>query len=104
VLQVEPHVDGIFLLLNGDDVFSESVAPTVEGVAEEDAALAVEEVLPAFTATTGVIQTDETGRMRGSSRNRPSRRRWSRPGVTSCRRTSFMRVRCSGRRPRASTS
>jgi dTDP-glucose pyrophosphorylase len=46
--------------LNGDKFFTGSVAPAVEGVAEEDAALAVEEVSPAVTATTGVIETDET--------------------------------------------
>ncbi|OYR83514.1 sugar nucleotidyltransferase [Halorubrum ezzemoulense] len=65
VLQAEPHVDGTFLLVNGDNVFVGSVAPAVEAAAEADAALAVEEVSPAVAATTGVIETDEVGRVRG---------------------------------------
>ncbi|SDF03983.1 glucose-1-phosphate thymidylyltransferase [Halorubrum xinjiangense] len=65
VLQAEPHVDGIFLLLNGDNVFAESVAPAVEAAGEADAALAVEEVSPEVATTTGVIETDERGRVTG---------------------------------------
>ena len=65
VLQAEPHVDGTFLLLNGDNVFAGSVAPAIEAVAEADAALAVEEVSPAVASTTGVIETDERGRVTG---------------------------------------
>jgi dTDP-glucose pyrophosphorylase len=53
VLQTKRHVDGIFLLLNGDNVFTGSVAPVVE------------EVSPEVAATTGVIKTDETGRVTG---------------------------------------
>ncbi|SFR34640.1 glucose-1-phosphate thymidylyltransferase [Halorubrum sodomense] len=65
VLQAEPHVDGTFLLVNGDNVFAGSVAPAVEAVAEADAVLAVEEVSPEVAATTGVIETDEVGRVTG---------------------------------------
>jgi glucose-1-phosphate thymidylyltransferase len=65
VLQAEPYVDGTFLLVNGDNVLAESVAPAVEAVEEADAALAVEEVSPAVAATTGVIETVEAGRVTG---------------------------------------
>jgi glucose-1-phosphate thymidylyltransferase len=63
VLQAESHVDGTFLLVNGDNVFAESVAPAIEAVGEADAALAVEEVSPAVATTTGVIETDDTERV-----------------------------------------
>ena len=53
VLQTKRHVDGIFLLLNGDNVFAGSVAPVVE------------EVSPEVAATTGVIKTDDQGRVTG---------------------------------------
>ena len=59
MLQAKPHVDGTFLLVNGDNVFAGSVAPAVEAAEEADAALAVEEVSPAVATTTGVIETDE---------------------------------------------
>ena len=65
VLQAEPHVDGTFLLVNGDNVFAGSVAPAVEAVEEADAVLAVEEVSSEVAATTGVIETDERGRVTG---------------------------------------
>ena len=65
VLQAEPHVDGTFLLVNGDNVFAGSVAPAIEAVEKADAALAVEEVSPEVAATTGVIETDERGRVTG---------------------------------------
>ncbi|MFD1597530.1 sugar phosphate nucleotidyltransferase [Halobellus rarus] len=65
VLQAEPYVDGTFLLLNGDNVFAESVEPAVKAVGEADVALAVEEVSPAVAKTTGVIRTDETGDVTG---------------------------------------
>ncbi|ELZ50774.1 sugar nucleotidyltransferase [Halorubrum coriense DSM 10284] len=65
VVQVEPYVDGTFLLVNGDNVFGGSVAPAIAAVAEADAALAVEEVSPEDAATTGVIATDAAGRMTG---------------------------------------
>ena len=65
VLQAEPHIDGTFLLVNGDNVFAESVAPAVEAVGEAVAALAVEAVSAKVAATTGVIETDERGRVTG---------------------------------------
>ena len=65
VLQAEPHVDGPFLFVNGDNVFAGSVAPAVAAAEEADAALAVEEVSPEVAATTGVIETDEAGRVTG---------------------------------------
>ena len=65
VLQAEPHVDGAFLLVNGDNVFTGSVASAVEVLREADAALAVEEVSPEVAATTGVIETDGAGRVTG---------------------------------------
>ncbi|TKX61853.1 sugar phosphate nucleotidyltransferase [Halorubrum sp. GN12_10-3_MGM] len=63
VLQAEPHVDGTFLLVNGDNVFAGSVEPAVEAVGEANAVLAVEEVSAEVAATTGVIETDERGRV-----------------------------------------
>ncbi|QUO47711.1 sugar phosphate nucleotidyltransferase [Halorubrum ruber] len=65
VLQAEPHVEGTFLLVNGDNVFAGSVAPAVAAVEEADAVLAVEEVSSEVAATTGVIETDERGRVTG---------------------------------------
>jgi glucose-1-phosphate thymidylyltransferase len=65
VLQAQPHVDGTFLLVNGDNVFAGSVAPAVAAVEEADAALGVEEVSPEVAATTGVIETDEAERVTG---------------------------------------
>jgi glucose-1-phosphate thymidylyltransferase len=65
VLQAEPHVDGPFLLVNGDNVFAGSVEPAVEAAGEADAVLAVEEVSSEVARTTGVIETDERGRVTG---------------------------------------
>lgn len=65
VLQAEPHVDGTFLLVNGDNVFREGVRPAIEAVAGTDAVLAVEDVSVEVAATTGVIRTDEAGRVTG---------------------------------------
>ena len=65
VLQAKPYVDGTFLLVNGDNVFVGSVEPAVAGVEGADAVLAVEEVSPAVARTTGVIETDERGRVSG---------------------------------------
>jgi glucose-1-phosphate thymidylyltransferase len=65
VLQAEPHVDETFLLLNGGNVFAGSVDPAVEAVEEADAALAIEDMSPEIAARTGVIETDEAGRVTG---------------------------------------
>nr|ABQ76018.1 sugar nucleotidyltransferase II [uncultured haloarchaeon] len=61
VLQAESQIDGDFLLLNGDNVFTRSVGPIVDASERFDAVLGVEEVSPAVAQTTGVIQTDQTG-------------------------------------------
>ena len=60
VLQAEPHIDGPFLLLNGDNVFAGSVAPAVSAASKEniDGVLAVEEVSVAKASTTGVLELD----------------------------------------------
>lgn len=60
VLQAEPHIDGSFLLLNGDNVFAGSVAPAVAAAdaVNVDGVLAVEEVSHAEAATTGVLKLD----------------------------------------------
>ena len=82
MLQAEPHVGGTFLLMNGDNVFAGSVESAIEAVEEADTALAVKEVSPEVATTTGVIETDEAGRVTGIVENRPiRRRRSSRPGA-----------------------
>jgi glucose-1-phosphate thymidylyltransferase len=62
VLQTEPHIDGTFLLLNGDNVLAESVEPVVEAEGDADAVLAVEEVSLSVAKATGVIEPNEEGR------------------------------------------
>jgi len=66
VLQAEPHVDGDFLLVNGDNVFAGSVGPAVERARNDDvdAVLAVEDVSEAVAQTTGVLTMD-AGRVTG---------------------------------------
>ncbi|MDL0138934.1 sugar phosphate nucleotidyltransferase [Halobacterium salinarum] len=61
VLQAEIHVDGTFLMLNGDNVFVESLTPVVEVADREDvdAVLAVEDVSPDEATTTGVLQFED---------------------------------------------
>lgn len=65
MLQAEPHVNGTFFLLNGDNVFSGSVKPAVGAVTDADAVLAVEEVSLAVAKSTGVVRMDETGSVTG---------------------------------------
>ena len=65
VSRAEPHVDGTFLLVNGDNVFIPSVEPAVAAATEVDAVLAVEEVASEVAATNGVIETDDAGRVTG---------------------------------------
>lgn len=60
VLQAEPHVVGPFLVVNGDNVFTDSLAPVVttrerDGV---DGAIAVETVSPETARHTGVVELD----------------------------------------------
>jgi glucose-1-phosphate thymidylyltransferase len=105
VLQAEPYVDGTFLLVNGDNVFPRSVEPAVAGVEGADAVLAVEEVSPAVAATTGVIETDETGCVTGiveKPDDPPSTLVTT--GWYVLPEDVFHAARCSGRRPRARTS
>jgi dTDP-glucose pyrophosphorylase len=66
VRQAEPHIDGPFLVLNGDNVFAGSVAPAVATADEEgiDGVLAVESVSRAEATTTGVLKLDD-GRVTG---------------------------------------
>jgi glucose-1-phosphate thymidylyltransferase len=61
VLQAAPHIDGSFLLLNGDNIFTGSVAPAVAAAAEEgaDGVLAVEDVSNAEATTTGVLKLND---------------------------------------------
>jgi glucose-1-phosphate thymidylyltransferase len=61
VVQARPHVDGTFLLVNGDNVFAGSVVPAVAAVGEADAVLGVEEVSPEVATTTSMIEPDERG-------------------------------------------
>lgn len=58
VLQAEPHVDGPFLVVNGDNVFAESLTPAVEAAEPEtvDGVLGVETVSSAEASQTGVIE------------------------------------------------
>ena len=60
VRQAESHVDGAFLVVNGDNVFGESLEPVVtvlkrEGVA---GAIAVESVPPETARQTGVVELE----------------------------------------------
>ena len=60
VQQAESHVDGAFLVVNGDNVFGESLEPVVtvlerEGVA---GAIAVESVPPETARQTGVVELE----------------------------------------------
>lgn len=58
VLQAEPHVDGSFVVVNGDNVFGSSLRPVVEAAGREDTdgALAVTTVSREAATRTGVIE------------------------------------------------
>jgi glucose-1-phosphate thymidylyltransferase len=60
VLQAAPHVNGEFVVLNGDNVFADSIAPVIERAREPavDGALLVETVPPEQARETGVVETD----------------------------------------------
>ena len=66
VLQAEPHVDGQFVVLNGDNVFAGGTGEALERAAEPsvDAALLVEEVSRAAARETGVVEVND-GRVTG---------------------------------------
>ncbi|WP_255291462.1 sugar phosphate nucleotidyltransferase [Natrinema sp. CBA1119] len=59
VLQAEPHVDGSFVVVNGDNIFGTSLRPVVEAADREDTdgALAVTTVSREAATKTGVIET-----------------------------------------------
>lgn len=65
VLQAEPHVSGTFLLVNGDNVFVDSLQPAVEAADTADAVLAVEDVSVDVARTTGVLRMDDDGTVSG---------------------------------------
>lgn len=67
VAQARETVTGSFLVVNGDNVFREGVTPAVEAAREPgvDGVLAVETVSREVARTTGVIRTDESGRVVG---------------------------------------
>ncbi|TYL39310.1 UTP--glucose-1-phosphate uridylyltransferase [Natronococcus pandeyae] len=58
---VEPHVDGPFVVLNGDNVFGGSIAPAVERfeTTEADLVLLCEEVDRETARATGVVDVDD---------------------------------------------
>lgn len=65
--QAEPHVDGDFVLLNGDNVFRANLAETVDRHRETAATvtLLVESVTPDAARETGVLSIDEDGEITG---------------------------------------
>ena len=66
VLRAEPHVDGQFVVLNGDNVFDGSIRPAIECARQEgtDAAVLVEDATREEATRTGVVETAE-GRVTG---------------------------------------
>ena len=66
VLQAEPHVQGTFVVLNGDSVFAGGIGEALQPVTEPDvdAALLVEKVSRAQARETGVVEVDD-GRVTG---------------------------------------
>lgn len=61
VLQAAPHIDAQFLVLNGDNVFAESLGAvvTAAGQSEIDGALTIEKVSSDVARTTGVLEFAE---------------------------------------------
>lgn len=60
VLQARPHIDGPFVILNGDNVFTDNVETVVSRLEDPDidAAILVERVSREAAQTTGVVETD----------------------------------------------
>lgn len=58
VLQAEPHVTGAFLVINGDNVFAESLQPAVAALDRDgvDGVIAVEDVSRETASRTGVVE------------------------------------------------
>jgi len=67
VLRAEPHVDGDFVLLNGDNVFDAAPASLLERhrATDADATLLVDEVTTDEAAATGVLRFDDDGALDG---------------------------------------
>lgn len=65
VLQIKPHVDQMFLLYNGDNVFADGVRLVVGAAADADAVLGVENVSLTGTETTSIL-TDKMERVTGA--------------------------------------
>ncbi|MFB6360272.1 MAG: sugar phosphate nucleotidyltransferase, partial [Halobacteriales archaeon] len=67
VLRAEPHVDGDFVLMNGDNVFDANLKPLLDRHSEADAAatLLVDEVTTDEAAATGVLRFDDDGELSG---------------------------------------
>lgn len=66
VLQAAPHVDGPFVVLNGDNVFGGGIEPAIRRATttDVDAVLLVEDVSREEAAETGVVEV-ENGRITG---------------------------------------
>ncbi|MDZ5810505.1 nucleotidyltransferase family protein [Halorubrum sp. AD140] len=58
VLQAEPHVTGAFLVVNGDNVFIDSLQPAVAALEDDgvDGVIAVEDVSRNTASRTGVVE------------------------------------------------
>lgn len=67
VSQARPHVDGTFLVLNGDNVFAGPLDPVAERIEKPgiDAAMLVETASLEAARTTGVVETDAAGCVTG---------------------------------------
>lgn len=65
ILQAEPHIDGPFVLMNGDNVFHADLTPAIERHQTEDVdvVILVEEVSREDATETGVVVSDEEGRV-----------------------------------------
>ncbi|WP_440992316.1 sugar phosphate nucleotidyltransferase [Haloarchaeobius baliensis] len=61
VLQAEAHVDGDFIVLNGDNVFVDGIGELVAAGSPHDGAVLVEPVSRGEAKTTGVVETTADG-------------------------------------------
>jgi NDP-sugar pyrophosphorylase family protein len=107
VLQAEPHIDGSFLLVNGDNVLAGSVEPAIAAADTErvDGVLAVEEVSRTEASTTGVLELDgDRVTDLVEKPDDPPSTVVTTGCVTCSPRTCSTRVRWSNCLPRASTS
>ena len=67
LLQAEPHIDGDFVLLNGDNVFRANLDEALDRHRDTDATvtLLVDTVTPEAARETGVLSIDEDGEVTG---------------------------------------